>query len=475
MSLLKIPRLVLTSALLSLGGCAVGPDFQAPQAQLPTQWRDAGAGGPASAPVAQPVNDAWWDSFGDPELSALVAEASAANPDILIAYERLRQSRAALRVSEADGLPKLGANASYRRGQNSEAGLSDPSGRGGKSSFNLWQTGVDASWELDLWGRVQREVEQAGALSQAALEAQRGVMLSVRAETASHYIRLRGAQNQLAVLRQTLDNANRNLALTRLRQREGVATELDVSQADAQAAAIEAAVPPLALRVDQLMNALALLLDQPPHALHARLETLAPIPGGPVRVPVGLPSELAERRPDIRQAQARLHAAVAAIGVAEGDFYPRITLSGNIGLQALQLGNLDTDRAGIFGVGPALQIPLFEGGKLRGRLRLREAQAQEAALAFQKTVLGAWHDVDNAMTAYRSQQQARTSLERASASARQALLHAQRRYAEGASDFVNVLSAQNAVLANDQSRVATEAAVSLALVDLYRVLGGGWQ
>ena len=307
--------------------------------------------------MAQPVNDAWWDSFGDPELSALVAEASAANPDILIAYERLRQSRAALRVSEADGLPKLGATASYRRGQNSEAGLSDPSGRGGKSSFNLWQTSVDASWELDLWGRVRREVEQAGALSQAALEAQRGVMLSVLAETASHYIRLRGAQNQLAVLRQTLDNANRNLALTRLRQREGVATELDVSQADAQAAAIEAAVPPLAVRVDQLMNALALLLDQPPHALHARLETLAPIPGGPVRVPVGLPSELAERRPDIRQAQARLHAAVAAIGVAEGDFYPRITLSGNIGLQALQLGKLDTDRAGIFGVGPALQIP----------------------------------------------------------------------------------------------------------------------
>ena len=220
---------------------------------------------------------------------------------------------------------------------------------------------------------MRREVEQAGALSQAALEAQRGVMLSVLAETASHYIRLRGAQNQLAVLRQTLDNANRNLALTRLRQREGVATELDVSQADAQAAAIEAAVPPLAVRVDQLMNALALLLDQPPHALHARLETLAPIPGGPVRVPVGLPSELAERRPDIRQAQARLHAAVAAIGVAEGDFYPRITLSGNIGLQALQLGKLDTDRAGIFGVGPALQIPL------RGRQAARPAAAARGA------------------------------------------------------------------------------------------------
>ena len=253
-----------------------------------------------------------------------------------------------------------------------------------------------------------------------------------------------------------------------------MATELDVSQADAQAAAIEAAVPPLALRVDQLMNALALLLDQPPHALHARLETLAPIPGGPVRVPVGLPSELAERRPDIRQAQARLHAAVAAIGVAEGDFYPRITLSATSGCRRCNWATW-TPTAPASSAWARRCRSLFEGGKLRGRLRLREAQAQEAALAFQKTVLGAWHDVDNAMTAYRSQQQARTSLERASASARQALLHAQRRYAEGASDFVNVLSAQNAVLANDQSRVATEAAVSLALVDLYRALGGGWQ
>ena len=298
-------------------------------------------------------------------------------------------------------------------------------------------------------------------------------MLSVLAETASHYIRLRGAQNQLAVLRQTLDNANRNLALTRLRQREGVATELDVSQADAQAAAIEAAVP-LAVRVDQLMNALALLLDQPPHA--ARAAGNAGAHPGRSGAGAGGPAQRAGRAasrhppgsgpPACRGGRDRR---------GRGRFLSAHHPVGNIGLQALQLGKLDTDRAGIFGVGPALQIPLFEGGRLRGRLRLREAQAQEAALAFQKTVLGAWHDVDNAMTAYRSQQQARTSLERASASARQALLHAQRRYAEGASDFVNVLSAQNAVLANDQSRVATEAAVSLALVDLYRALGGGWQ
>ncbi|PTN52124.1 RND transporter, partial [Achromobacter xylosoxidans] len=191
--------------------------------------------------------------------------------------------------------------------------------------------------------------------------------------------------------------------------------------------------------------------------------------------PVGLPSELAERRPDIRRAQANLHAAVAAIGVAEGDFYPRITLSGNLGLQALQLRDLDSDNAGVFGVGPALQIPIFQGGRLRGRLRLRESQAQEAALLYQKTVLNAWHEVDNAMTAYQAQQLTRVSLERASESARQALLNAQRQYAAGASDFVNVLSAQNAVLASDQARVSTQAAVSLVLVDLYRSLGGGWE
>ena len=161
--------------------------------------------------------------------------------------------------------------------------------------------------------------------------------------------------------------------------------------------------------------------------------------------------------------------------MAEGDFYPRITLSGNLGLQALQLRDLDTDKAGIFGAGPALRIPLFEGGRLRGRLRLRESQARQAALLFQKTVLAAWHEVDNAMTAYQTQQLAHASLERASASARRALVNAQRQYAAGASDFVNVLSAQNAVLASDQARVSTQAAVSLALVDLYRSLGGGWQ
>ncbi|QKH36968.1 efflux transporter outer membrane subunit [Achromobacter pestifer] len=471
----RLINAALAGTLSALTGCAVGPDFQAPQAQLPPQWRMPDASAAGSVPVPQDVNTSWWDSFGDPTLSALIAEATAANLDIRIAHERLLQSRSALRVAEADGLPGIGAGASYKRGQNSEAGLADPSGRGGKSSFNLWQASVDASWELDLWGRVRREVEQAGAQSQAALEAQRGVVLAIRAETARNYILLRGAQNQLDVLRQTLANAERNLALTRLRQREGVATELDVSQADAQAASIEAGVPPLALRIEQLMNALALLLEQPPGALQQRLAAVGPIPGGPLQVPVGLPSELAERRPDIRRAQANLHAAVAAIGMAEGDFYPRITLSGNLGLQALQLRDLDTDNAGIFGVGPALQIPIFQGGRLRGRLRLRESQAQEAALLYQKTVLNAWHEVDNAMTAYQAQQLTRASLERASESARQALLNAQRQYAAGASDFVNVLSAQNAVLASDQARVTTQATVSLVLVDLYRSLGGGWE
>lgn len=468
-------RAVVMAVALMLGGCAVGPDFQAPQGQLPSQWRERDAGNTPSVPIEQAVSIEWWESFGDPMLTALITEATNANLDIRIAYEHLMQSRAALGMVEAGALPAVGASAGYTLGKNSQNGLSDPSGRQGKSSFNLWQTGVDARWELDLWGRVRREVEQSGALSQAAREAQHGVVLAIRAETARNYILLRGTQNQLAVLRLTLDNANHNLELTRMRRREGVATELDVSQADAQAAAIEAAVPPLALRVDQLMNALALLVEQPPHALHERLSPITAIPGGPVQVPIGLPSELAQRRPDIRQAEARLHASVAAIGVAEGDFYPRITLSGNVGLQALQWNNLDSGHAGIFGVGPAVRIPLFEGGRLRGQLRLRESQAQEAALAFQKTVLNAWHEVDNAMTAYQAQQTASASLQRASDSARRALRNAQRQYAAGASDFVNVLSAQNAVLASDQARVATQAAVSLALVDLYRSLGGGWQ
>ncbi|WP_454255674.1 efflux transporter outer membrane subunit [Pseudomonas sp. Marseille-Q8238] len=459
-----------------LTACGVGPDFGKPQSDLGAQWSaPAASEAVRSRTVSTAMEARWWDSFADPVLSSLIQRAASGNLDLRVAASRLEQSRAARRSIAAERLPSVNAGAGYSRTRNSQDGLSDPSGRAGKEAYSLWQGGFDTGWELDLWGRVRREVEAADALVQGAEEQRHGVLLAVLAETASDYIQLRGAQSELAITRQNLDIALRTLELNRTRLGDGVATQLEVAEAAAQVAAIEARVPPLQQREAQLINALSLLLARPPQALHAELSATAAIPAGPRHVPVGLPSELAERRPDIRRAEAELHAATASIGVAQGDFYPRITLSGNVGFQALQLADFGSWSSRTFAFGPAFSVPLFDGGRLRGTLQLREAQQQEAAITYQKTVLGAWHEVDNALSAYQAEQRRHASLEQAVSHSRLALHSAEEQYAQGTVDFLNVLSVQNALLANQAALVESTAGVSLALVDLYKSLGGGWQ
>jgi NodT family efflux transporter outer membrane factor (OMF) lipoprotein len=225
----------------------------------------------------------------------------------------------------------------------------------------------------------------------------------------------------------------------------------------------------------QMINALSLLLGQPPNALRADLETARPVPPVPPRVPVGMPSELARRRPDIRQAEAQLHAATADVGVAEANFYPSINLTGSFGLQALQahkLFNLDSKQ---YAVGPGLTIPIFQGGQLRSTLQLREAQQQEAAINFQKTVLQAWHDVDNALTAYRAEQARRDELIQAVTDNQRALGLAQSRYQQGVADFLSVLDAERSLLAAQLQLADSTTTVSSNLVALYKALGGGWE
>ncbi|WP_263141600.1 efflux transporter outer membrane subunit [Pseudomonas sp. RIT-PI-AD] len=455
----------------SLAACSVGPDFQPPRADLDAHWALPDGGRAEEGAVAA----RWWDAFGDPRLSALVHEAATLNLDLQSAASRLQQSRAARRVLAADALPAVNAGLDYSRARNSQDGLSDPSGRAGDSAYSLWQGGFDLGWELDLWGRVRRQIEAADAEVRVAEEERHGVALAVMAETARDYIQLRGTQNALDIVRQNLEIARRSLRLTRARLAEGIATDLEVAEAAAQVAAIEARLPALQQREAQLGNALSLLLGQAPRALQDELREPAPVPAGPTEVPLGLPSELAARRPDIRRAEAELHAATAGIGVARGDFYPRITLSGNLGFQALQLADFGGWDSRRFAFGPALSVPLFEGGRLRGALRLREARQQEAAIAYQKTVLGAWHEVDDALNAYQAEQRRRASLGRAVVQSRRALESAQRQYAQGTLDFLDVLTLQNSLLANQAAQVESTTAVSLSLVSLYKALGGGWQ
>jgi NodT family efflux transporter outer membrane factor (OMF) lipoprotein len=491
-------RLALLAAAATLAGCTLGPDFKRPDWARPASW----FGGPKEAvkrplslPVAEPIDVDWWRLFRDPQLTGLEKRVAAENLDVKTAGIRLTESRAQLGVARASLFPTLNGNASYVRELASNNGLFAliPSAAGGTGAngaqgnstggisgsglqaFDLYQGGFDASYEIDLWGAVRRSVESATATSQAAKEAERAVLLSSLAEVARDYIQLRGTQAQLGIARENVRTARQSLGLTQQRAAGGVTTDLDVANASAQLHTTLAQIPSLEQQEAQTINALSLLLGQPPNALRAELATAKPVPPVPPRVPVGLPSELARRRPDIRQVEAQLHAATADIGVAEANFYPSFNLTGSVGLQSLQIKNLFNFNSKQYALGPGLTIPIFEGGQLRSTLQLREAQQQEAAVNFQKTVLQAWHDVDNALTAYEAEQTRRDELVRAVAENQRALDLAQSRYQQGVADFLTVLVAQTNLLTAQQQLASSTATVSSNLVALYKALGGGWE
>ncbi len=493
-------RAVLLGALI-VSGCTVGPDFERPSPWSPASWFRANPGRApepilASMPAAEPVDPTWWAAFRDPVLTELMRRVADQNLDVRTATVQLAEARAQRRIVGADQFPTLNGNLSYTREKSSDKGAFDalggslgggsagPAGTqqagvalGGSSklpAFDLFQGGFDATWELDLWGRVRREVESAQANVDASAESRRQILVTSLAELARNYVQLRGTQEALAIARRNLASAQESARLTGERARGGLATDLDVANAVGQADATAATIPQFEQQEQQLANAIALLLGAPPGALAAELTPPAPIPPVPPVVPVGLPSELVRRRPDVRQAEARLHAATADIGQAEADFFPRITLSGNVALQATQIKDLGWS-ARTYGFGPSISIPIFEGGRLRATLDLRKQQQQEAAIAYQRTVLGAFHDVDNALIAYRAEQQRQDRLAAQAQQARRSLALAQSRFRQGLSDFLEVLTAQRTVLEAEQQLASSTATISTNLVALYKGLGGGWE
>ena len=508
---MAIKRSAIAAPLLCavlLCGCTVGPNFERPGFWSPATWFGSRADTPqkleASMPVAEPVDAEWWKQFNDPMLTDLVHRVASGNLDVRAATFRLAQSRAQRGITAADQFAQVNGNSSYTRERLSKQGVISAIGNGGGSGgtssgtpgtqsnglggqqgafptggagippFDLFQGGFDASWELDLWGRVRRAVESADATLEASTEARRSQLLSSIAEVARDYVQLRGTQETLRITRDNLSSAQQSAMLTSERFKGGLATDLDVANAQEQVEATAANIPQLEQQEAQSINAIGLLLGMPPAALQAELSPRKPVPPVPPKVPIGLPSELARRRPDIRQAEATLHAATADIGMAKADFYPKLTLSGSVALQALQFKNLGWS-AGTYSFGPSLTIPIFEGGRLRGTLQLREAAQQEAAANFQKTVLQAFTDVDNALIAYGAEQRRRTRLMAQAAQARRALGLAQNQFRQGLTDFLQVLTAQRTLLSADQQLSDSTATVSANLVALYKALGGGWE
>ncbi len=341
--------------------------------------------------------------------------------------------------------------------------------------ISIWQTGFDASWEIDIWGRVRRQIEAADAGVETAEFQRRDTLISALAELARDYIELRSIQAQIAITKANLTSSNEILQLTKIRAEKGTTSGLDVENAAAQAEAVSASLPALEDQETEHINALSLLLDEPPGALRGELEKAKPIPPAPPRVPLGIPSELARRRPDIRQAEANLHEATATIGVAVGDFYPKITFNGNVEYNALDLKNLFKGSSVQYVLGPSISLPIFAGGRLTSTLELREAQQQEAAISYHKTVLQAWHEVVNALVAWRSEEKRRAHLKKQTQHSREALALARVRYANGVADFLAVLDAERTLLQAELQYAQSTAAVSTDLVQLYKALGGGWE
>ncbi|WP_460109742.1 efflux transporter outer membrane subunit [Pseudomonas sp. H3_E06] len=470
-----LPRRILTLIGTSfLTACTVGPDFVKPESGLDAVLLSPRQEHASVIPTsAAAVPSQWWTLFNDAVLTGLQARALAGNLDLQMAAERIEQSRAQLGIAASQLLPSVGANASYTQEALSENGkfaaLGAPTGPN-----NFWQLGFDASWEIDLWGRAQRAREGAAATLEATVYDREAAQVALAAEVARTYLQLRGTQAQLDITRQNLTVAERTLGLAESRERNGVGTRFETSSARAQLATIKAMVPELDQRRNAQMNALALLMGEQPRALDGQLGKALPLPALPSGVPVGVPSELAHRRPDILRAEAQLHAATAAIGVAKADFYPRIGLKGQIGVEAFDSGDLASWDSRFFSIGPTVYLPIFQGGRLMQRLALNESRQKTAALAYRQTVLRAWHEVDNALDAWGAQQRQHDELLMSYEQNKQALHAAERGYQQGAADYLSVLTAQSNLLASQTRLNANATDATLTVVNLYKSLGGGW-
>lgn len=486
--------LAMLAALFSLlleGGClSVGPDFAPPDPLLPRASfygkpepaapdDSLPPGGPTKSNSAQ-VDPEWWAAFRDPVLTSLANRVVGANLDVRSASVRLAESRFQRGVTASAAFPSVNFSPSYQRELLSQNGIvslgSALTGAPIKvPPISIYQVGFDASWEIDIWGHVRRQIEAAEAEVESSEYQRRDTLVATLAELARDYIELRGAQTQIAIANANLVSSNDILRLTRTRAEKGLTTGLDVENAAAQVESVRAQLPTLENQESSYINALSLLLDEPPGSLRSELARAKPIPPTPPRAPLGVPSELARRRPDIRRTEAELHAATANIGVAVADFYPSVKFNGSVGFNALDLKNLWKGSSLQYQLGPSISLPIFEGGRLKSTLELREAQQQEAYIAYHKTVLQAWHEVVNALVAYRTEQERRASLKAQVDHSRQALMLSRSRYNNGVGDFITVLDAERTVLQAELQHAQSATAVSTDFVQLYKALGGGWE
>ncbi len=462
----------LSLATVLLGGCAVGPNYLSPDPEAPAKWSASQAG---LYPTSEVRTD-WWRSFKDPLLSQVVESAARSNKDLEQAAARLREARAMRQAAASSLFPNIGVNAGALKETISENGRFPAGAIPAISKHrDVFETGFDANWEIDIFGGNRRRIEAADARVAGSEEEQRATRVSVLAETARNYLELRGAQRQLAIVEKNLALQERTYELTQEKLRVGSGTNFEVMRAEGLLRATEARLPNLNAEIAAAAYRLAVLTGQQPAALFADLQKRAPLPAPPDIVPVGLPSDLLRRRPDIRRAERELAAANADIGVAVAELFPKFSLTGAAGLEALHFSDLFQSGSTAARLGPQIRWPVFQGGRIRATIQATEARSDALAAAYEKTVLTALAEVETALERYGRELQTRAKLQSAVAANQRAVGLAQQHFETGSGTLFEVIDAETRLLITESDLVKSETATVTKLTALYKALGGGWE
>ncbi len=461
----KLTTLLLV--VLLTAGCAVGPNYKRPNVNPPGVYR-----GVMPQEAAQPATESlgdqkWWEVFQDEELQKLIRTALQQNFDVQIAAARILQAQAQLGITRADQFPSIAAGASAIDQRSPQQKILPAF----NSSAN--QVSLSLAWELDFWGKYRRSTEAARANLLASQWARQEVISTLVANVASAYFQLRELDLELEISRNTLGSRQNSLKLTQLLADHGATSLLDVRQAEQLVFTAAEQVPDLERRIEQQENFISTLLGKNPGAV-ARGRKLTEQPHAP-EVPAGLTSALLERRPDIRQAEQQLIGFNARIGVAKAAYFPQISLTADAGYQSSALTSLFSGPLGLWSFGGALTQPIFEGGRLRNNVRLTEAQKKEAVLVYQQTIQGAFREVSDSLVAYRKDQEFRAQQELLTNSAQDAAHLSDIRYQGGATSYLEVLTNQTNYFSAELNLAQARLNELLALVGLYKALGGGWQ
>lgn len=440
----------------------LGPDYVKPELPVPAQWSRGGD----SAPT--PDLSHWWQMLNDPLLASLIEAALQNSPDLHSAQAKLREARARRDLAGGNRFPTVTGSVSGSRSRSGSANA-------GYATNHLYQAGFDASWEPDVFGGQRRALEAAEADLGASQAGLHDTQVSLAAEVALNYVELRFAQTRLQIARDNLATQSETLQITDWRAQAGLATALDMEQARTNRDQTQSTIPPLDTILTQAEHRLAILLGEPPGALHEQLSVPLALPQLPDSVAVGIPADTLRQRPDVQAAERRLAAETARIGVTKAERYPSFNLSGSFGWKALTLGALGGSGTVVSSLLGSVTQTLFDGGRINSRIEVQNAVQQQALAVYEKSVLTALEDVENALVAYANNRERQATLRKAAQSSRNAAQLARQLYEVGNTDFQKVLDTERSRLSVEDSLAGAEAAGLTALISLYKALGGGWQ